>query len=126
MAVKKVPSGKLEIWSEDFGDAANPTVLLVMGAGAGAVHWEPYLYEPLVAAGYHVIRYDNRDIGLSTWVDYEKDPYTVADMAGDAIAVLDAFAIDRAHLIGASMGGMISQQVALDHPERLRSLTSIM
>jgi len=126
MTVKKVRSGTIEIWSEDLGDPANPTVLLVMGASCGALTWDPWMIEPLVASGYHVIRFDNRDVGLSTWVDYEKAPYAVPDMAGDAIAVLNAFGVDRAHLLGVSMGGMIAQQVALDHSGRVHSLTSVM
>lgn len=126
MAEGKETLGDVTIWWEDFGDRANPTVLLVMGANAQAVFWPMPLVEALVDAGYHVVRFDNRDIGLSSWVDYAKHPYTVVDMAGDAVALLDALGIERAHFIGASMGGMISQQAALDHPERVRSLTSIM
>ena len=126
MSEGRVRNGDVELWFEDFGDPAHSTVLLVAGATDQAVFWEPYFYEPLLKAGYRVVRYDNRDNGLSTWIDYEKDPYTIPDMAGDAIAVLDALAVDRAHVIGLSMGGMISQQVSLDHPDRVRSLTSIM
>ena len=126
MAEGKVRVGELDIWWEDFGPRSAPTVLLVMGANAQAVFWPPAFIEPLVAAGYHVVRFDNRDIGLSSWVDYARQPYTIADMASDAVGLLDALGIERAHWVGASMGGMISQQAALDHPERVRSLTSIM
>ncbi len=90
MSEGRVRNGDVELWFEDFGDPAHSTVLLVAGATDQAVFWEPYFYEPLLKAGYRVVRYDNRDIGLSTWIDYEKDPYTIPDMAGDAIAVLDA------------------------------------
>lgn len=126
MAEGKASVGDVTIWWEDFGERGNPAVLLVMGANAQSVFWPMPLVEALVDAGYHVVRYDNRDIGLSTWIDYEKQPYTVADMAEDAVGLLDALGIDRAHFVGASMGGMISQQAALDHPARVRSLTSIM
>lgn len=126
MAEGKARVGELDIWWEDFGPRGAPTVLLVMGANAQAIFWPPAFIEPLVAAGYHVVRFDNRDIGLSSWVDYAKQPYTIADMAGDAVGLLDALGIERAHWVGASMGGMISQQAALEHPERVRSLTSIM
>jgi pimeloyl-ACP methyl ester carboxylesterase len=126
MAEGKVRVGELELWWQDFGPRDRPTVLLVMGANAQAIFWPPSFYEPLVAAGYHVVRFDNRDIGLSSWVDYAKRPYTIADMAGDAVGLLDALGIERAHWVGASMGGMISQQAALDHPTRVLSLTSIM
>jgi pimeloyl-ACP methyl ester carboxylesterase len=110
---------------EDFGSRANPTVLLVMER-TQAVFWPPLFIERLLAAGYHVLRFDNRDIGLSTWIDWAKQPYTVLDMARDVIGLLDALGIERAHWVGVSMGGMISQQAALDRPERVRSLTSIM
>jgi pimeloyl-ACP methyl ester carboxylesterase len=126
MAEGKTRVGEIDLWWEDFGDTAKPTVLLVMGANSQAVFWPMPVVEALVAAGYHVVRFDNRDVGLSTWVDYEKQPYTVPDMANDAVGLLDALGIERAHLIGASMGGMISQQVAIDHPHRVTSLTSIM
>jgi esterase len=126
MAEGKARVGEVEIWWEEFGSRTNPTVLLVMGANAQAVFWPPAFIERLLGAGYHVVRFDNRDIGLSSWVDYAKQPYTVVDMAADAIGVLDALGIERAHWVGVSMGGMISQQAALDRPERVRSLTSIM
>ena len=73
-----------------------------------------------------MIRYDNRDVGQSTCFDFDKEPYSIADMARDAVAVLDAYGIDKAHAVGASMGGMIGQTLAIEHPERLRTLTSIM
>jgi esterase len=126
MAEGKTRVGELELWWQDFGPKAAPAVLLVMGANAQAVFWPLPFIERLVAAGYRVVRFDNRDIGLSTWVDYAKRPYTVVDMAGDALGLLDALGIERAHWVGVSMGGMISQQAALDHPERFRSLVSIM
>ena len=126
MAEGKAKVGGIELWWEDFGDQGNPTILLVMGANAQATMWPLPFVDRLVAAGYHVVRFDNRDIGLSTWVDFAKTPYTVADMATDATGLLDELGIARAHWIGASMGGMISQQAALDHPSRVLSLTSIM
>ena len=127
MAEGKAVVGELEIWWEDFGDRADPTVLLVMGAQAQATAWLPYFYEPIVAAGHHVVRFDNRDIGLTTWVeDFERNPYDVPMMAADAAGLLDALGIDKAHWVGASMGGMICQQGAIDYPGRLLSLTSIM
>ena len=126
MSEGKAKVGEIELWWEDFGEPSDPSVLLVMGANAQSIFWPPVFVERIVDAGYHVVRFDNRDIGLSTWVDYATQPYTVADMASDAVGLLDALGIDRAHFIGASMGGMISQQVALDAPERVVSLTSIM
>ncbi|UVI40242.1 alpha/beta fold hydrolase [Qipengyuania spongiae] len=129
---------------EDHGDPANTPILLVMGLGAQMTLWPIELVEALVERGFRVIRYDNRDIGLSQKMDGAKVPgmvrhmimrrigfrpavpYTLADMAADGIGLLDALDIARAHVVGASMGGMIAQLMAVNHPERLLSLTSIM
>lgn len=129
---------------ESHGDPARPTVLLVMGLAAQLTLWPIELVDALVARDFHVIRYDNRDIGLSTKFDTAgipdtmalmlatmsgqkpSTPYTLEDMAADAIGLLDALDIDAAHIVGASMGGMIAQLVAAHYPERTLSLTSIM
>ena len=126
MAERTVRANGIEIWAENFGDPRNPTVLLVMGAGAQGILWPDEFCAALVAAGFHTIRYDNRDTGQSTCVEFAKAPYTLSDMARDAIGVLDAFGVERAHVVGASMGGMIGQTLAIEHPGRLRTLTSIM
>jgi pimeloyl-ACP methyl ester carboxylesterase len=115
----------VEIEYETFGDPANETVLLINGLGSQMTRWPVAFCEKLVAKGYHVVRLDNRDVGLSTWFK-EGDAYRLEDMAADAVAVLDTLGVDKAHVAGVSMGGMISQVVATDHPERVRSLTSIM
>jgi pimeloyl-ACP methyl ester carboxylesterase len=129
---------------EDYGDRAAPAILLVMGLGAQLTLWPIELVEALTARGFRVIRYDNRDIGLSTKFDAAGVPdmaalmmklatgqkpdaaYTLDDMAGDAAALLDALGIARAHIVGASMGGMIAQLVAVNYPEKTLTLTSIM
>ena len=129
---------------EAYGDPANPPLLLVMGLGAQLTLWPIELVEALVARGIYVIRYDNRDIGLSSKFTgagvpelpavfmalmsgkVPALPYTLADMADDAAALLTALGIDKAHIVGASMGGMIAQLVAINHPTRVLSLTSIM
>jgi pimeloyl-ACP methyl ester carboxylesterase len=116
----------IEIWCEDFGRPGDPALLLVMGATAQGILWPDELCRSLATGGRHVIRYDNRDTGQSTCFDFAKQPYTLADMARDAVGLLDAFEISRAHVVGASMGGMIGQTLAIDHPERVRTLTSIM
>ena len=121
-----VHANGVDIWTEDFGDPSNPTILLVMGAGGQAILWPDEFIDALVAGGKHVIRYDNRDVGQTTCFDFEKDPYTIADMAADAVAVLDAYGVDQADIVGASMGGMIVQTVALNAPDRVRTMTSIM
>jgi pimeloyl-ACP methyl ester carboxylesterase len=129
---------------DEHGDPSAPPLLLVMGLGAQMTLWPMELVEALVERGFRVIRYDNRDIGLSHKCDGAKAPgmlklmllsrvgftprvpYTLADMADDGIGLLDALGIDRAHVVGASMGGMIAQHMAFSHPERVISLTSIM
>jgi pimeloyl-ACP methyl ester carboxylesterase len=121
-----VQANGIEIWTENFGDASHPTVLLIMGASAQGILWRDDMCEALVAGGRHVIRYDNRDTGQSSCFDFAEQPYALSDMARDAVAVLDAYGIDRAHAVGASMGGMIGQTVAIEHPGRLLSLTSVM
>lgn len=124
----KIPSNGIEIYFETFGNPKNPAILLTMGLDAQCTLWSPSFINPLVEAGFYVIRYDNRDIGLSTWIeDWQRtDPYTLEDMAKDAIGLIDGLGISNVHLIGASMGGMISQRLAISYPERVSSLTSIM
>jgi pimeloyl-ACP methyl ester carboxylesterase len=129
----------IEIEYETFGDAAGPPVLLVMGLGAQMISWNDEFCELLAGRGFHVVRYDNRDCGLSTWMD-EAGPadiagalsgeaapaYTLDDMAADAVGLLEALGIGAAHVVGASMGGFIAQTIAINHPDRVLTLTSIM
>ena len=123
----KIPVNGIEIYYETFGNPENPAVLLIMGLDAQCVIWSMNFIEPLVAAGYYVIRFDNRDIGLSTWIDdWDKSrPYTLEDMARDTVGLLNALNIEKAHIVGASMGGMIAQRIALSHTEKVLSLTSM-
>src|SRR4051794_34885495 len=134
-----VQANGIEIAYETFGDRTDPPVLLVMGLGTQMIAWPDELCEQLAAGGRWVIRYDNRDTGLSTHLRdlpapdvksvllrRQKPPYTVDDMAKDLLGLLDALGIDRAHVVGASMGGFIAQTAALIAPERFRSLTLIM
>jgi pimeloyl-ACP methyl ester carboxylesterase len=142
----ETPAG-IELYYEAVGDPADPPLLLVAGYGTQMIAWPRAFSAALAAGGRYVIEFDNRDSGLSSKLDGvevemgtlvaaaqagEADrvaaiaPYTLSDLADDCLAVLDALAIDRAHVLGASMGGMIAQQLAIEHPERLRSLTSMM
>jgi len=122
---------------------AGDPVLLIMGLGTQMIAWQDGFMDLLADHGFRVIRYDNRDIGLSTKIDADppdrravlgqmvtrrrpEAPYLMADMAADAAGLLDALGIDSAHIVGASMGGMITQQLAIDHPHRVRSICSIM
>jgi pimeloyl-ACP methyl ester carboxylesterase len=116
-------NGNVEIEWQSFGDDRPETVLLVNGLGSQMTRWPQAFCERLVAKGYRAIRYDNRDTGLSSW---PAEPYTLSDMAADGIAVLDAAGVKKAHLAGVSMGGMIVQAIAIEHPDRVLSLTSIM
>ena len=104
----------------------DPTVLLIMGAGSSMVRWDDRFCRRLVAGGRHVVRYDHRDVGRSTTDEPGQAAYTLEHLADDAVAVLDSLAVERAHLVGASMGGMIAQLVALRHPARVRTITAIM
>jgi pimeloyl-ACP methyl ester carboxylesterase len=135
-----VGPARLDIAYERFGDPDLPPVLLLMGLGTQMLGWPDGFCESLAGHGTHVIRSDNRDIGLSTHLtdapapdlaaifrgDTSSASYTLSDMAGDTVGLLDSLGLDGAHLVGASMGGMIAQTVAIEHPRRVRSLTSIM
>ena len=129
----------IELEYETFGDPAAPTLLLVMGLGMQLLGWDPELCRRLAARGFHVIRYDNRDVGLSTgfdeaglpdlaalFTDPSGAPYLLEDMAEDAAGLLAGLGIGAAHVVGVSMGGMIVQELAIRHPEAVRSLCSIM
>ncbi|HEX3795392.1 MAG TPA: alpha/beta hydrolase [Acidimicrobiales bacterium] len=117
-------NGDVEIYFESFGDPDLPTLLLVNGLGSQCINYAADWCEMFCAAGFRVIRFDNRDVGLSTKLDHVR--YDLADMARDAIAVLDAAGVERAHVMGCSMGGMIVQRLAIDDPGRLLSVTSVM
>ena len=162
---KIVEINNIEIWFEEFGDSSNETILLIMGANANCKHWDQEFINKLVFNNFHVIRFDNRDVGKSTWIgkeprlnkilkflpnfllklivnsifglavdadgkfkfnDASKVQYDLSDMAKDAISLMDYLKIEKAHIIGASMGGMITQIIALDYPDRVLSITPIM
>jgi pimeloyl-ACP methyl ester carboxylesterase len=139
-----IRANNIDIYYEENGPADAPVILLVMGLGAQMIAWPDEFIHGLVSKGYRVIHYDNRDVGLSQRMDGAKTPnlvwtmlkarfglpvrvpYTLTDMAADGIGLLDALGIDKAHVAGASMGGMIVQLMAANHRERLLSMTSIM
>jgi pimeloyl-ACP methyl ester carboxylesterase len=118
-------NGDVTIYYETFGDPDKPSLLLVNGLGSQCVNYAADWCDMFAAEGYQVVRFDNRDVGLSSKLDDNPD-YTTADMAADAVAVLDAVGVERAHVMGCSMGGMIVQRLAIDHPDRLLSMTSVM
>lgn len=137
-------AGPITLEAESFGDERHPTVLLVMGLGMQLTAWPMALVQALVDAGHRVVRFDNRDAGLSHQCDDAprvhlmreaarfflrlplRAPYGIGTMAGDTVALMDAMGIARAHVVGASMGGMIAQSLAAAHPARVASLVSIM
>ena len=134
----------IELEYDTFGRPSDPTLLLIMGFGAPMILWREEFCELLAARGLYVVRFDNRDCGLSTKLDHlavppdlesvgraglagepVPAPYQLSDMAADAVGLLDALRVERAHVAGASMGGMIAQTLALEHPQRVRTLISI-
>lgn len=124
-------NGDCTLYFETFGSPVDPTLLLVNGLGSQCINYHAEWCAMFVAAGFHVIRFDNRDVGLSTHypdapVGEAGNAYTLRDMAADAVAVLDAAGVDRAHVMGLSMGGMIVQQLAIHHRDRLVSMVSVM
>lgn len=140
-----VKANGLEFCYESLGAEDAPVVMLIMGLGAQLISWPDALVKDLLRAGYRVVRFDNRDAGLSSKLDDGQDwrvtkstflssyfgrpvasPYTLQDMADDTVAIMDALNIADAHLVGASMGGMIAQLVAASYPQRTRSLISFM
>jgi pimeloyl-ACP methyl ester carboxylesterase len=139
-----VKANGIDIYYEDNGRADAPVILLVMGLGTQMIAWPDAMIQALVARGFRVIHYDNRDVGLSQRMEGApvgnmmwaflantvglpvRSAYSVADMAKDGIGLLDALGIEKAHVVGASMGGMIVQHMAASHPHKVHSLTSIM
>ena len=140
----QVRANGIDVEYESFGRDGDPLILLIMGFAAQLISWPEALCQGLAAKGFRVVRFDNRDIGKSTHL---KDlpppdaralmaevmagnrpdvPYTLDDMADDAVGLMDALGVERAHIVGASMGGMIAQLVAINHPARAKSLISIM
>jgi pimeloyl-ACP methyl ester carboxylesterase len=117
-------NGSVEIHFESFGDPNRPTLLLVNGLGSQCINYAVEWCEMFCDEGFGVVRFDNRDVGLSTKLG--EPGYSLVDMAEDAIAVLDTVGVERAHVMGCSMGGMIVQRLAIDHPDRLLSVTSVM
>lgn len=144
MTTERTTANGIDITYEDKGAKDAPAILLVMGLGGQLTLWPDEFVDALVAHGFRVIRYDNRDVGLSTRFDDAGVPnlkwmfvkaalklpirsaYTLADMAADGMALLDHLGIERAHIVGASMGGMIAQHIAARYPDRVLSLTSVM
>jgi pimeloyl-ACP methyl ester carboxylesterase len=143
-AMPQVRANGIDIEYESFGRESDPLILLIMGFGAQLIFWPDPLCEGLAAKGFRVVRFDNRDVGKSTHLAGQPAPdpralfaevmagrrphvpYSLDDMADDAVGLMGALGAERAHIVGASMGGMIAQLAAINHPNRTKSLTSIM
>ena len=123
--MRRARAGSIELEYETFGAPDRPAVLLISGLGSQLLGWSDGLCEEIAARGFHVIRFDNRDVGLSTKLG-SGEAYSLDDMAADAAGLLDALGIEAAHLVGASMGGMIAQLVAIGHPAKTLTLTIVM
>ncbi len=119
-----VRAGDVDLCADAFGEPGDPPMLLVMGMGFQLVHWPDELCRRLATEGFHVVRFDNRDAGESTHLPGHR--YTLEDMADDAAGLLDGLGLGSAHVVGASMGGMVAQVMAVRHPSRVRSLASLM
>jgi len=139
VTMSSVQANGITIEYDTFGDSTSPAVLLITGLGAKMTSWDPGFCEAIADRGYHVIIFDNRDVGLSTWLDDASSSdlseiltggvapaYTFADMATDAAGLLDELGISSAHIVGTSMGGMIAQTFAIGFPTKTLTLTSIM
>ena len=144
MAEQIIQANGIALCAETFGDASHPPLVLIMGLGAQMIAWDDGFCGLLASKGFRVIRFDNRDVGRSSRLDragvpnvlammgdlalgrLPQAPYRLTDMAADTVGLLDAFGIDTAHVVGASMGGMIAQTLAIHYGARLRSMTSIM
>lgn len=125
MAERLIETNGAEICTESFGDPADPPILLIMGLGASMLWWEEDFCRILADGGRFIIRYDHRDTGRSTTYELGNPGYTNLDLVDDAAAVLDAYDIPSAHIVGVSAGGALAQFLALDHPTRVLSLTLI-
>jgi pimeloyl-ACP methyl ester carboxylesterase len=116
--------GDVDLCFDAFGEPTSPTMLLVMGMGFQLVHWPEGFCRQLAGEGFRVVRFDNRDAGRSTHLPGVR--YSLQDMADDAVGLLDVLGVGSAHVVGASLGGMIAQTIAIRHPKRMRSLASLM
>ena len=139
-----VATNNIDINYDSFGDKSHPAIILIMGLATQMIYWDEQFCKLLASQGYWVIRFDNRDNGKSTWLDSIPPPsslalltnavfkrplgatYLLPDMMKDTVGLLDALHLESAHIVGASMGGMIAQEIAINHPHRVKSLTSIM
>jgi pimeloyl-ACP methyl ester carboxylesterase len=118
-----VQANGLVFWTESFGEKENPAIILIMGSGGQGILWHQKFCELLANEGFFVIRYDHRDVGLSSIVDYQNSPYDLLDMAKDVAGIQDAYGIQKSHVVGMSLGGLIAMLMGAHFPDRVASLT---
>lgn len=118
-----IRANKLELWAESFGNSEDSPIILIMGSGGQGILWPTEFCQTLAERGYFVIRYDHRDTGFSSSIDFDANPYTLLDMATDVIHILDHYKLEHAHIVGVSMGGAIAMILGAHYPNRVRSLT---
>jgi pimeloyl-ACP methyl ester carboxylesterase len=123
---KLIHANGVDLFYEEIGDAADPAVLLVMGNSAPGLVWPDAFCELVASKGFRVIRFDQRDTGLSTYIDFDRAPYTLDDLVGDTFALLDGIGVQRAHVAGLSQGGQLAYRMSLKMPQRMASLVILM
>ncbi len=122
---KTIQHGSIRLWVESFGELYNPAIVLIAGAMAPATLWNQKFCEYLASKNYFVIRYDHRDTGLSSIIDYTQNPYIINDLVSDTLAIINSYNVEKAHLIGISMGGTTAELCALTHKDLCSSITLI-
>ncbi len=123
MKEKVIKTNNVELCTESFGNESNPAVLLIAGATVSMLYWATEFCQRLAEKGYFVIRFDNRDVGKSTFYEPGTTPYDIVNLTDDAIAILDGYEIGKAHFAGMSLGGLISQIASIKYPDRVKTLT---
>lgn len=120
-----ISANGLSLWTESFGDSANSPIILIMGSGGQGILWPTEFCKVLAGQGYFVIRYDHRDTGFSSSIDFDANPYNLLDIATDVVHILDDYQLQDAHIVGVSMGGAVAMLLGAHYPKRVRSLTLI-
>lgn len=123
MKEKVIKTNDIELYTESFGSENNPAILLIAGATVSMLYWDAEFCQRLAEKDFFVIRYDNRDVGKSTFYEPGKTPYNIVDLTSDAISILEGYQIDQAHWVGISLGGLISQIASIKYPNKVKSLT---
>lgn len=120
---RMVKNNEVEIFTQSFGEEKNPAILLISGATVSMLYWDEKFCKQLAANGFFVIRFDNRDVGKSTFYESGKSNYDIVDLTNDVIAILDDYQINQVHLVGMSLGGLISQIAAINYPDKIQTVT---